>query len=121
MMRVNFPQASPRTGDRPTGDRPIRERRESAPMGAAGSGNKLYVGNLSWGMDDMGLEDLFAEFGKVMEAKVVMDRETGRSRGFGFVTYSSPSEGGEAVNSLNGVVRPPSRSWVLTIIGTGGI
>lgn len=62
------------------------------------------MGNLSWGVDDVALESLFSEQGKVMEAKVVYDRDSGRSRGFGFVTYSSPEEVNSAISSLDGVV-----------------
>ncbi|KAF8395238.1 hypothetical protein HHK36_019180 [Tetracentron sinense] len=77
-----------------------------APRGGASfeSSNRVYVGNLSWGVDDLALETLFSEQGKVMEAKVVYDRENGRSRGFGFVTYSSAEEVNSAITSLNGVV-----------------
>ncbi|KAG5243351.1 ribonucleoprotein [Salix suchowensis] len=66
------------------------------------SSNRVYVGNLSWNVDNMALESLFREKGKVMDAKVVYDRETGRSRGFGFVTYSSAEEVEDAIDSLNG-------------------
>ncbi|KAK2658074.1 hypothetical protein Ddye_011126 [Dipteronia dyeriana] len=68
-----------------------------------GGGNRVYVGNLSWGVDDQALETLFSEQGKVVEAKVVYDRESGRSRGFGFVTYNSSEEVDSAIESLNGV------------------
>ncbi|KAL2509336.1 RNA-binding protein CP29B [Forsythia ovata] len=64
--------------------------------------NRVYVGNLSWGVDNLALETLFSEQGKVLEAKVVYDRETGRSRGFGFVTYSSANEVNNAIESLDG-------------------
>lgn len=67
--------------------------------------NRVYVGNLSWGVDNLALETLFSEQGKVLEAKVVYDRESGRSRGFGFVTYSSAREVDNAIESLNGAVR----------------
>ncbi|KAI9152718.1 hypothetical protein LWI28_000016 [Acer negundo] len=67
-----------------------------------GSGNRVYVGNLSWGVNDQALETLFSEQGKVVEAKVVYDRESGRSRGFGFVTYNSSEEVDGAIESLNG-------------------
>lgn len=66
--------------------------------------NRVYIGNLSWGIDDLALETLFSEQGKVLEAKVVYDRESGRSRGFGFVTYSSAEEVENAIQSLNGTV-----------------
>ncbi|KMZ65237.1 Ribonucleoprotein, chloroplastic [Zostera marina] len=67
-----------------------------------GGGNRLYIGNLSWGVDDLALENLFSEQGQVVEAKVVYDRDTGRSRGFGFVTYNSTQEVENAISSLNG-------------------
>lgn len=70
----------------------------------SGSGNRLYVGNLSWGVDDMALESLFNEQGKVVEARVIYDRDSGRSKGFGFVTLSSAQEVTNAINSLNGAV-----------------
>ena len=54
------------------------------------------MGNLAWGVDDLALENSFSEQGKVREARVVYDRESGRSRGFGFVTYSSAEEIGRA-------------------------
>ncbi|MBA0558460.1 hypothetical protein Golob_015476 [Gossypium lobatum] len=73
--------------------------RGGPPMGAS---NRVYVGNLSWGVDDIALETLFSEQGRVVEAKVVYDRESGRSRGFGFVTYSSADEVNGAIKSLNG-------------------
>ncbi|KAE9612301.1 hypothetical protein Lal_00022164 [Lupinus albus] len=78
----------------------------SPPRGgdsAADNGNRVHVGNLSWGVDEGALEELFGEHGRVLEAKVIYDRETGRSRGFGFVTYSSPEEVNKAVQSLDGV------------------
>ncbi|CAK9185183.1 unnamed protein product [Ilex paraguariensis] len=80
---------------------------ESSFRGARGgtsfdSSNRLYVGNLDWGVDNLALETLFSGQGKVMEAKVVYDRESGRSRGFGFVTYSSADEVNSAIESLDG-------------------
>ncbi|GLT25688.1 hypothetical protein SLA2020_008000 [Shorea laevis] len=65
--------------------------------------NRVYVGNLAWGVDDLALQTLFSEQGKVVEARVVYDRDSGRSRGFGFVTYSSAEEVNSAIESLNGV------------------
>ena len=60
----------------------------------------LYVGNLSFQMSSDGLRELFSEYGTVTSAQIVMDRETGRSRGFGFVEMS---DGGDAaINALNG-------------------
>ena len=60
----------------------------------------IYVGNISWGLEDQDLEDVFAEHGTVTSAKIIKDRATGRSRGFGFVEMS---DGGEAaIEALNG-------------------
>ncbi|XP_010264653.1 PREDICTED: 29 kDa ribonucleoprotein A, chloroplastic-like [Nelumbo nucifera] len=80
-------------------DYPTRGPRGGASFDAP---HRVYVGNLSWGVDDLALETLFSEQGKVMEAKVVYDRESGRSRGFGFVTYSSAEDVNNAISSLNG-------------------
>ena len=63
---------------------------------------KLYVGNLSFQTSSQDLEELFAGFGTVESASVVEDRETGRSRGFGFVEMSSQEEGEKAIAELNG-------------------
>jgi RNA recognition motif-containing protein len=62
---------------------------------------EIYVGNLPFSTTDADLEDLFAEYGDVERAKVITDRETQRSRGFGFVTMSNESEGRDAVDALN--------------------
>lgn len=71
---------------------------------SSGNTNRVYVGNLSWGVDNSALESLFSEQGTVKEARVVFDRESGRSRGFGFVTYSSPEEVSNAIEALDGTV-----------------
>src|SRR5688572_25576916 len=63
---------------------------------------KLYVGNLSFNTSNQDLSDMFGAFGTVESANIVEDRETGRSRGFGFVEMSSKAEGEEAISSLNG-------------------
>jgi len=63
---------------------------------------KLFVGGLSWGTTDDGLREAFEEFGQVEDAKVISDRETGRSRGFGFVTFSNASDGERAIKDMNG-------------------
>ncbi|TLP39258.1 RNA recognition motif domain-containing protein [Arcobacter arenosus] len=62
----------------------------------------IYVGNLSYRMSDSDLEKVFAKFGEVKSAKVIMDRETGRSKGFGFVEMMTELAGNEAIESLNG-------------------
>jgi RNA recognition motif-containing protein len=65
-------------------------------------GNKLYVGNLSYDMQDRDLQELFAEYGTVTSAKIVTDRESGRSKGFGFVEMSTDAEAQAAITALNG-------------------
>lgn len=65
---------------------------------------RMYVGNLPWQVDDARLEQVFSEHGKVVEARVVYDRETGRSRGFGFVTMSTQTELDDAIAALDGQV-----------------
>lgn len=62
---------------------------------------KIYVSNLSYNTGDAELNDLFANFGEVVSAKVIMDRETGRSRGFGFIEMTSTEEGEAAIQGLN--------------------
>lgn len=63
---------------------------------------KLYVGNLPFGFTEQELQDLFSEYGNVSSAKLITDRETGRSRGFGFVEFESDSEADAAIKSANG-------------------
>jgi len=63
---------------------------------------KLFVGGLSWNTTDDGLREAFSRFGSVVEAKVVTDRETGRSRGFGFVGYQDPADGATAQQAMDG-------------------
>src|ERR1700677_3938453 len=63
---------------------------------------KLYVGNLAYGVSNTDLETMFAPHGTVKSAQVIMDRDTGRSKGFGFVEMSSDSEATAAINALNG-------------------
>ena len=65
-------------------------------------GNKLYVGNLAYSVRDDSLHQAFSEFGTVTSAKVMMDRDTGRSKGFGFVEMGSDAEAQSAVNGMNG-------------------
>jgi len=61
----------------------------------------IYVGNMSWGISEQELEELFAEFGTVSSAKIIMDRESGRSKGFGFVEMDSEDAGMSAIEALN--------------------
>jgi cold-inducible RNA-binding protein len=65
-------------------------------------GKKLYCGNLGFNVTSNDLDQLFAEFGTVKSAEVINDRETGRSKGFGFVEMSSDSEATAAINGING-------------------
>ena len=62
---------------------------------------KLFVGGLAWATDDQGLHAAFAEYGEVTDAKVILDRDTGRSRGFGFVEMGD-GDGQKAIEALNG-------------------
>ncbi|CAA2967291.1 28 kDa ribonucleo, chloroplastic-like [Olea europaea subsp. europaea] len=80
----------------PRGSRPERTPRVFEPA------YRIYVGNLPWSVDDGQLEQVFSEHGKVVSARVVYDRESGRSRGFGFVTMSSESEMNDAIANLDG-------------------
>jgi RNA recognition motif-containing protein len=63
---------------------------------------KLFVGSLSWGTNDEGLRAAFSPHGEISEAVVVTDRDTGRSRGFGFVTFEDAAAADRAVAALNG-------------------
>ena len=63
---------------------------------------KLFVGGLAWATRDEGLRAHFEQCGEVTDAKVIMERDTGRSRGFGFVTFADESSATQAVNTLNG-------------------
>ncbi|GFZ07859.1 chloroplast RNA-binding protein 31B [Actinidia rufa] len=80
----------------PRGSRPERPPRMSEPT------FRVYVGNLPWDVDNARLEQVFSEHGKVVDARVVYDRESGRSRGFGFVTMSTEAELNDAIANLDG-------------------
>jgi len=79
----------------PRGSRPERPRVNEPSF-------RIYVGNLPWQVDDARLEQVFSEHGKVVNARVISDQETGRSRGFGFVTMSSETELQDAIAALDG-------------------
>ena len=105
---VRVSQAQPQ-GERPArgergerGERPLRMPRAPRARDGAADGRRVYFGNLSWGMDQYDLQDLCGEFGSVEDSRLVTDKETGRSRGFGFVTMSSQAEAEEVVAQLNG-------------------
>ncbi len=63
---------------------------------------KLYVGNLPWSVDSNKLKELFGKYASVTSASVLTDRETGRSRGFGFVEFSDDNEANQAIQEMNG-------------------
>ncbi len=65
-------------------------------------GKKIYVGNLSYNTNDNSLQEAFSAYGTVESAKVITDRDTGRSKGFGFVEMSSDAEASAAISKLNG-------------------
>jgi RNA recognition motif-containing protein len=65
---------------------------------------KLFIGGLSWGTSDETLRGAFEQFGDVTDAKVITDRDTGRSRGFGFVTFSDGSAADEAITQMDGAL-----------------
>lgn len=62
---------------------------------------EIYAGNLSWTAEDQDLHDIFAQYGEVSSAKIIKDRDSGRSRGFGFVTMPNDEEAQQAIASLN--------------------
>ena len=63
---------------------------------------KLFVGGLSWGTDSDGLRTAFEQYGEVTDSAVISDRETGRSRGFGFITFANNSDADDAIQGMNG-------------------
>jgi cold-inducible RNA-binding protein len=65
-------------------------------------GNKLYVGNLPYSFSDSDMEQAFSAFGSVQSAKIITDRDSGRSKGFGFVEMSTPVEAKAAIDGMNG-------------------
>lgn len=83
-------------------------RRGSPPEripGEVASSFKLYAGNLPWQVDDERLEQVFSKYGQVVDARVVYDRESGRSRGFGFVNMASRADQDAAISALDGEVK----------------
>nr|2MPU_A Chain A, RBP1 [Hordeum vulgare] len=67
-----------------------------------GAEYRCFVGSLSWNTDDRGLEAAFSSFGEILDAKIINDRETGRSRGFGFVSFSNEQAMQDAIEGMNG-------------------
>ena len=66
--------------------------------------SKLYVGGLSWDTSEEKLREVFSEYGEVLEAKVIVDRYSGRSRGFGFVTFANQDDAKNAITKMDGTV-----------------
>jgi RNA recognition motif-containing protein len=64
--------------------------------------NKLFVGGLAWATDDSSFRTAFEQFGSVTDAKVITDRDTGRSRGFGFITFENADDAQEAIKQMDG-------------------
>ncbi|XP_010551665.1 PREDICTED: glycine-rich RNA-binding protein 2, mitochondrial-like [Tarenaya hassleriana] len=63
---------------------------------------KIFVGGLSWGTDDQSLREVFSKYGDVVDARVIVDRDSGRSRGFGFVNFSSEESATSAISDMDG-------------------
>lgn len=93
---------------------------------------RLYIGNLSWGTSEEILRDTFSEFGELDDVKVVTDRETGRSRGFGFITFSDKNDALDAIEKMDGTeldgrplkvneAREESAARLVTIAGNTGV
>ncbi|KAK2968941.1 hypothetical protein RJ640_003628 [Escallonia rubra] len=97
-VKVNFPEV-PRGGEREVMGPKIR----SSYQGFKDSPHKIYAGNLSWSLTSEKLTDVFANQPGLLSAKVIYDRDSGRSRGFGFVTFASAEEVEAALNALNGL------------------
>eukprot|EP01018_Ginkgo_biloba_P018348 Gb_05747 [translate_table: standard] len=98
-LRVNFPEV-PRGGDP---SRLARGPRGPSDGNFVDSPHKVYAGNLAWSVTSETLREAFSEKGNVLGARVVLDRETGRSRGFGFVSFSSQAEVEAAVSEMDGM------------------
>ncbi|KZV54857.1 33 kDa ribonucleoprotein, chloroplastic-like [Dorcoceras hygrometricum] len=96
--KVNFPEV-PRGGEREVMSPKIR----TSYQGFVDSPHKIYAGNLSWDLTSQGLKEAFEEQPGYLSAKVIYDRDSGRSRGFGFITFSSAEEVESALNNMNGV------------------
>ncbi|KAK9289521.1 hypothetical protein L1049_007676 [Liquidambar formosana] len=97
-VKVNFPEV-PRGGEREVMGPKIR----SSYRGFIDTPHKIYAGNLGWALTSQGLRDAFAKQPGFLSAKVIYDRNSGRSRGFGFVSFASAEEVESALNAMNGV------------------
>ncbi|PSS15853.1 RNA recognition motif domain protein [Actinidia chinensis var. chinensis] len=97
-VKVNFPEV-PKGGEREM----MSSRIRSSNQGFVDSPYKLYAGNLSWRLTSEDLREAFADQPDLLSAKVIYDRDSGRSRGFGFLTFSSAEGMESALNSMNAV------------------
>ncbi|KAF5177524.1 33 kDa ribonucleoprotein [Thalictrum thalictroides] len=97
-VKVNFPEV-PRGGEREVLGPKIR----SSYRGFIDSSYKIYAGNLSWNITSQGLRDAFEDQPGLLSAKVIYERDSGRSRGFGFITFASMNEAQSALEAMNGV------------------
>ncbi|KAF7146929.1 hypothetical protein RHSIM_Rhsim03G0063700 [Rhododendron simsii] len=97
-VKVNFPEV-PRGGEREVMEPRIR----TSVQGFVDSPHKLYAGNLSWNITSQGLREVFEGYPGLLSAKVIYDRDSARSRGYGFVTFSSAEEMESALNAMNGM------------------
>ncbi|KAG9134659.1 hypothetical protein Leryth_000987 [Lithospermum erythrorhizon] len=97
-VRVNIPEV-PKGGEKEV----MRAKIKSSYQGFIDSPHKLYAGNLSWNLTSQGLREAFSSQPGLVSAKVVYERDSGRSRGFGFITFGSAEEVESALNAMNGV------------------
>ncbi|KAL9247048.1 hypothetical protein vseg_020519 [Gypsophila vaccaria] len=97
-IRVNFPEV-PKGGERKIMGPKIRINNQNF----VDTPHKVYAGNLGWGVTSQGLKDAFADQPEFVSAKVIYERESGRSRGFGFVSFQSAEAAQSAITSMNGV------------------
>ncbi|EOA25080.1 hypothetical protein CARUB_v10018388mg [Capsella rubella] len=97
-VKVNFPEV-PRGGEREVMRTKIRDNNRSY----VDSPHKIYAGNLGWNLTSQGLKDAFADQSGVLGAKVIYERNTGRSRGFGFISFESADDVQSALSTMNGV------------------
>lgn len=102
-MKVNFPEV-PRGGEREVMGPRMRSR------GYIDSPHKIYAGNLGWTVTSENLRNAFSAQPGILSAKVIFERDTGRSRGFGFVSFASAEEAQAAMEAMNGVVQISSFS-----------
>jgi nucleolin len=105
--KVNFPEV-PKGGERLVMGQKVR----NSYRGFVDSPHKIYAGNLGWGLNSQDLRDAFAEQPGLLGAKVIYERDNGRSRGFGFVTFETAEHLEAALNAMNGVVSTVLASYL---------